>query len=40
MRVFGSDCYLHVPDEHPGSKLDAKARRGIFVGYTPPMAAG
>lgn len=33
MRVFGSDCYLHVPDEHRGSKLDAKARRGIFVGY-------
>jgi transposase InsO family protein/uncharacterized membrane protein YgcG len=33
MRVFGSDCFLHTPDEHRQSKLDAKSHRAIFVGY-------
>ena len=38
MRVFGSDCYIHTPDVDRGSKLDPKARRGIFIGYnSPPM---
>ncbi|KAG6470352.1 hypothetical protein ZIOFF_071420 [Zingiber officinale] len=32
MRVFDSICYVHVP-ESKRSKLDAKARKCIFVGY-------
>ncbi|OIT30751.1 retrovirus-related pol polyprotein from transposon tnt 1-94 [Nicotiana attenuata] len=32
LRVFGSICYVHIPDYHQ-SKLDAKARKCIFVGY-------
>ncbi|KAG6469325.1 hypothetical protein ZIOFF_074038 [Zingiber officinale] len=32
MRVFGSICYVHVP-ESKRSKLDAKTRKYIFVGY-------
>ena len=32
VRVFGSDCFVHVPDAGRG-KLDAKAQPAIFVGY-------
>jgi len=32
LRVFGSICYVHIPDSQR-SKLDAKARKCIFVGY-------
>ena len=32
LRVFGSICYVHVP-ESQRSKLDAKAKKCIFVGY-------
>ena len=31
-RVFGSQCYVHVPDDQR-QKLDAKSYKGIFVGY-------
>ena len=32
MRVFGSQCFVHIPDDQR-RKLDAKSYRGIFVGY-------
>jgi ribosomal protein L12E/L44/L45/RPP1/RPP2 len=32
LRVFGCDCYMHVPDGDR-TKLDKKSKRGIFVGY-------
>lgn len=32
LRVFGSICYVHVPKSRR-SKLDAKAKKCIFVGY-------
>ncbi|GJS06698.1 retrovirus-related pol polyprotein from transposon TNT 1-94 [Tanacetum coccineum] len=32
LKVFGSISYYHIPDIKR-SKLDAKARKGIFVGY-------
>lgn len=32
LKIFGSICYYHIP-EVKRSKLDAKARKGIFVGY-------
>ncbi|XP_016498615.1 uncharacterized protein LOC107817324 [Nicotiana tabacum] len=32
LRVFGSICYVHISDSQR-SKLDAKARKCIFVGY-------
>ena len=32
LRVFGSKCYAHIPDEKR-KKLDPKAEKGIFVGY-------
>ncbi|KAL4347404.1 hypothetical protein GQ457_17G002840 [Hibiscus cannabinus] len=32
LRVFGSICYAHIPVQKR-SKLDAKAERGIFLGY-------
>lgn len=32
MKVFGSICYVHIPDEKR-KKWDDKSRRGIFVGY-------
>ena len=32
MRVFGSLCYVHIPDSQR-RKLDAKSYKGIFVGY-------
>ncbi|GKV02840.1 hypothetical protein SLEP1_g15229 [Rubroshorea leprosula] len=31
-RIFGSICYVHVPDSQR-NKFDAKARKCIFVGY-------
>ena len=31
-KVFGSICYVHVPDEKR-TKLDAKAQKCIFIGY-------
>ncbi|KAK8940855.1 hypothetical protein KSP39_PZI009825 [Platanthera zijinensis] len=32
LRVFGSTCYVHIPDTLR-TKLDAKARKLVFVGY-------
>ena len=32
LRVFGSLCYIHIPDQKR-QKLDAKSYKGIFVGY-------
>ncbi|KAK8923921.1 hypothetical protein KSP39_PZI019707 [Platanthera zijinensis] len=32
LRVFGSTCYVHVPDTLR-TKLDVKARKLVFVGY-------
>ncbi|KAK8951797.1 hypothetical protein KSP39_PZI003445 [Platanthera zijinensis] len=32
LRVFGSTCYVHIPDALR-TKLDAKARKLVFVGY-------
>ena len=32
MRVFGSLCFVHIPDSER-QKLDAKSYKGIFVGY-------
>ena len=34
LRVFGCVCYVYIPTGQR-KKLDAKARRGIFVGYPP-----
>ncbi|MEL7342345.1 MAG: reverse transcriptase domain-containing protein, partial [Bacteroidota bacterium] len=34
LRVFGCVAYMHVPDSQR-KKLDAKARRTIFIGYPP-----
>ncbi len=37
VRIFGSKCYVHVPQElrkGPGSKLAPKAKAMIFVGYS------
>lgn len=31
-KVFGSVCYVHVPDSKR-SKLDSKAKKCIFIGY-------
>jgi hypothetical protein len=31
-KVFGSICYVHVPDAKR-TKLDAKAQKCIFIGY-------
>lgn len=31
-KVFGSICYVHIPDSQR-SKLDAKAKKCIFIGY-------
>ena len=31
LRVFGSICYVHIPDSQR-SKLDPEARKCIFVG--------
>jgi hypothetical protein len=33
LRVFGCDCYVHIPDKDRGNKLDSKSKRGIFIGY-------
>ena len=30
--VFSSDAYVHVPQEKR-RKLDAKSKKGVFVGY-------
>ena len=32
LRVFGSLCYVHVPEEKR-TKLDERAELGIFIGY-------
>ncbi|KAJ3680984.1 hypothetical protein LUZ60_015473 [Juncus effusus] len=32
LKVFGCTCFVHVPDEKR-AKLDAKARKCIFIGY-------
>jgi hypothetical protein len=32
MRVFGSDAYVHVPDQKR-KKLESKAKHGILMGY-------
>ncbi|UYV63153.1 hypothetical protein LAZ67_2003300 [Cordylochernes scorpioides] len=32
LRIFGTECFVHVPDEKR-RKLDAKSEKGIFVGY-------
>ena len=32
IRVFGCNVYMHIPDEKR-RKLDAKAVKGVFVGY-------
>lgn len=34
LRVFGSDCYIHVPKQLR-KKLDAKSEKISFVGYAP-----
>lgn len=34
LRVFGSDCYVHVPKQLR-RKLDAKSEKVSFVGYAP-----
>ena len=33
LRVFGSVCYVHVPEEKR-TKLDERAELGIFIGYS------
>ncbi|EOY08837.1 Uncharacterized protein TCM_024078 [Theobroma cacao] len=33
LRIFGSICYLHVPDELR-DKLQPKAKLGVFIGYS------
>ncbi|CAA7014800.1 unnamed protein product [Microthlaspi erraticum] len=33
LRLFGSICYVHIPDQKR-RKLDAKAKRGILIGYS------
>nr|KYP39141.1 Retrovirus-related Pol polyprotein from transposon TNT 1-94 [Cajanus cajan] len=33
LRVFGSICYIHVPEEKR-HKLEDKTVRGIFLGYS------
>ncbi|UYV70787.1 hypothetical protein LAZ67_8000616 [Cordylochernes scorpioides] len=32
LRIFGTECFVHVPDEKR-RKLDAKSEKGILVGY-------
>ncbi|UYV71898.1 hypothetical protein LAZ67_9000983 [Cordylochernes scorpioides] len=32
LRIFGTECFVHVPDEKR-RKLDAKSKKGILVGY-------
>lgn len=33
LKVFGCDVYAHIPDQKR-KKLDAKSKKGIFVGYS------
>ncbi|CAA7051764.1 unnamed protein product [Microthlaspi erraticum] len=33
LKVFGSICYVHIPDQRR-RKLEAKAKRCIFIGYS------
>jgi transposase InsO family protein len=34
LRVFGSDCFLHVPkSERASAKVSARAHRAVFIGY-------
>ena len=36
LQLFGSLCYIHIPEERrsAGSKLQPRAERATFVGYT------
>src|SRR4028118_550968 len=36
LQPFGAKCFAHIPVEkrRPGSKLDARAKECIFIGYT------
>lgn len=34
LKVFGCSIYYHIP-KHLRSKLDAKAKKGVFLGYAP-----
>ena len=36
MRPFGATCYIHISEEKrpAGSKLDPRAERAMFLGYT------
>ena len=36
MKPFGAICYVHIPEEKrpSGSKLDPRAEKAIFLGYT------
>lgn len=34
LRVFGCDVFIHIPEiERVGAKMEAKAKKGIFLGY-------
>lgn len=33
-KIFGCICFVHAP-KHPGGKLDPKARKCVFLGYSP-----
>ena len=32
LKVFGSECFMHIPDEER-TKLEPKSRKCIFLGY-------
>ena len=39
-RIFGCRAWVHVPDKTGRHKLDARARRGRFLGFQQPMGSG